>query len=56
MVDIKKHLREHVAHAQRAKHLVLCSMVLAAVCAASGHELFALALHWAANLVWIYET
>ena len=55
-MNVKQHLAERVAHARRAKHLVLGSMVLAAVCAAAGYELVALALHGAANLIWIYET
>lgn len=55
-MDVKHHLQEHILHARRGKHFVLACMVASAVLVAFGLETYALVLHWAANLVWIYET
>lgn len=54
--NLHRHLNDHVAHAKRTKHCVLAFMIASAVLVAFGFETWALMLHWAANLVWIYET
>lgn len=55
-MKLRDHLQAHVLHAQRIKHVVLVCMVVSAVLVTFGLEHLALVLHWAANLVWIYET